>query len=278
MCNYAVGALTVLDDEGSVLGNTSERDLVRAIAEHGAKSLQMTVADFMTCKVVTCSPEDDMLQTLELMNAFGIRHMPVMKEGRPSTIIGLREFDAACQELKELASTDALTGIPNRRHFMSALSKDIERHRRNSSPLSLAIVSLDCCQKNGNNLAHEAGDELLVWLAQLLATEFRTYDGIGRLSDETFAILFPNSDLQAAEAACERLGRAVRREEAVTKYGGVPVTISQGLTSIHRYRVSADEILDVAEALLAEAKNTGRDRIKSRSYLMVTNSGVSFSV
>ncbi len=278
LCNYSVGALTVLDDEGSLLGIISERDLVRAIAEHGAKSLQMTVADFMTCKVVTCSPEDDMLQTLELMNTYGIRHMPVMKEGRPWTIIGLREFDAACQELKELANTDALTGIPNRRHFISVLSKDIERHRRNESPLSLAALSLDCCQKNGNGFDREAGDDLLVWLAQLLAKEFRTYDSIGRLSDETFAVMFSNSDIQEAEAACERLGRAVRREEAMTRYGGVPVTISQGLTSIHRYRVSANEILDVADALLTEAKNTGRNRINSRSYLLVTDSGVSFSV
>lgn len=276
--NHAVGALTVLGNGGALVGIISERDLVQAVAEHGARSLEMTVADFMTSKVITCSPEDDMLQTLEMMNANCIRHIPVMQDGRPSTIIGIREFDAACQELKELALTDALTGIPNQRHFMTTLTRDIERHRRNNSPFSVAVLSLDCCQGDIGDVAQDVGDDLLVWLAQLLMKQFRSYDGIGRLGDEKFAVMFPNSSIQEAEAACERLGRAVRREEATTRYGDIPVTISQGLTSIHRYRVPEQELLDVADVLLSEAKTNGRDRIISRSYLMVTDRGVSFSV
>lgn len=275
--NHGVGALTVLCDRGALAGIISERDIVQAVAKHGARSLEMTVADFMTSEVITCSLEDDMLQTLEMMNANCIRHIPVMKEDRPSTIIGIREFDAACQELKELALTDALTGIPNRRHFMTTLTRDIERHRRNNAPFSLAVLSLDCYQGDIGDSAQDVGDDLLVWLAQLLMKEFRTYDGIGRLGDEKFAVMFPNSSMQEAEAACERLGRAVRREEATTRYGGMPVTISQGLTSIHRYWVPEEEFLDVAETLLSEAKTTGRGRIISRSYLLVTDSGVSFS-
>lgn len=278
LSSHAVGALTVLDDGKALVGIISERDLVQAVAEHGAKSLEMTVADFMTREVKTCSFEDDMLQVLEMMNACRIRHIPVMKDGRPSTIIGIREFDAACQELKELALTDALTGIPNRRHFISTLNKGIERHRRNNAPLSVAVLSLDVCQRNNGDFAENECDDLLVWLAQLLTTQFRTYDDIGYLGDKKFAVLFSNSDIQEAEVACERLRRAVRREEATTRYGDIPVTVSQGLTSIHGYRVSGEEFAHVAEDLLSEALTTGCGRIISRSYLMVTNSGVSFSV
>lgn len=275
---HAVGALTVLDEGGMLVGIVSERDLVRACAEHGNAMMEMAVAEFMTREVVTCSPEDDMLQTLEMMNANCIRHIPVMKQGRPSTIIGIREFDAACQELKELALTDALTGIPNRRHFTTTLNKEIERHRRNNAPLSVAMLSLDVCQGVNCDFAQDAGGDLLVWLAQLLTKQFRTYDGIGRLGDEKFAVMFPNSDIHEAEAACERLGRAVHREDATTRYGDFPVTISQGLTSIHRYRVSGEEFMDVADTLLSEAQTSGRNCVVARTYLSVIDRGVSFSL
>lgn len=273
-----VGALTVLDDNGTLVGVVSERDLVAAFAEHGGASEGMTVADFMTRKVITCTPEDDMLETLELMNERRIRHIPVVVKGRPTTMISIREFDAACQELKELASTDALTGVPNRRHFMTTLDKEIQRHRRFNAPLAVAMLDLDKFKRINDNYGHDAGDDVLVWFARLLTKHFRTYDGIGRLGGEEFAVIFPNSDINDAAAACERLGRIVRREEAPTSSGDLRVTVSQGLTSIHGYQVPGRELLKTADTLLYEAKDTGRDRVVSRSHLTMTDRGVSFAV
>lgn len=271
---HAVGAMTVLDDNGALVGVVSERDLVAAFAEHGGASVSMTVADFMTREVITCAPEDDMLDTQELMNANGIRHIPVMKAGRPTTMISIRDFDTACRELKELAATDALTGVPNRRHFMSTLDKEIQRHRRFNAPLAVAMLDLDHFKRVNDNYGHDAGDDVLVWFARLLTMQFRTYDGVGRLGGEEFAVILPNSCIKDAAAACERLGRAVRRNEAPTSAGDLRVTVSQGLTSIHGDILPGRELLKTADALLYEAKTSGRDRVVSRPYLEVTDSSV----
>lgn len=273
----AVGALTVLGEDDALVGIVSERDLVAAFAKHGAAVADLTVADLMTREIITCAPEDDMLETLEMMNANRIRHIPVMKDGRASTMIGIREFDAACSELKELVWTDPLTGVPNRSHFLSTLDKEIQRHRRFNAPLAVAKLDLDRFQGIKDDYGDATGDDVLVWFAQLLSKEFRTYDGIGRLSDEGFAVILPNSDILDATAACERLGRVVSRDEAPTSSGYLNVTISQGLTSVHGYQVPGPELLNTAETLLSEAKATGPNRVIARSHLTVTDRGVSFA-
>lgn len=275
---HAVGALTVLDDNGSLVGIASERDLVAAFAEHGGATVGMAVADFMTREVITCTPADDILEILEMMNARRFRHIPVMKAGRPSTMIGIREFDVACTELKDLAATDALTGVPNRRHFMSVLEKEIQRHRRFNAPLSVVMLDLDRFKRVNDTYGHDAGDDVLVWFARLLTKQFRTYDGIGRLGGEEFAVIFPNSDIRDATEACERLGRSVRRSEAPTSAGDLRVTVSQGLTSIHGDLLPGRELLRTADTLLYEAKTAGRDRVIARSHFTATDGGLSIAV
>ncbi len=275
---HTVGALTVLDESGQLVGIASERDLVAAFAEHGGASVGMTVADFMTREVITCAPEDDILEILEMMNARGFRHIPVMKAGLPLTMIGIREFDVACRELKELASTDALTGVPNRRHFMSILEKEIQRHRRFNAPLSVAMLDLDHFKRVNDDFGHDAGDDVLVWFARLLTQQFRTFDGIGRLGGEEFAVILPNCDLRDATEACERLGRTIRRNEAPTSAGDLRVTVSQGLTSIHGEVLPGRQLLKTADALLYEAKSGGRDRVVARSHEEAINAEVKIAV
>ncbi len=276
--DHTVGALTVLDGAGNLVGIASERDLVSAFAQHGGASVGMTVADFMTRKVVTCAPEDDILEVLEMMNARGFRHIPVVKAGRPLTMIGIREFDVACRELKELASTDALTGVPNRRHFMTTLEKEIQRHRRFNAPLSVAMLDLDRFKRVNDDFGHDAGDDVLVWFARLLTQQFRTFDGIGRLGGEEFAVILPNCDIRDAFEACERLGRVVRRNEAPTSAGDLRVTVSQGLTSIHGEVLPGRELLKTADTLLYEAKTGGRDRVVARSHLELPDNGLAIAV
>lgn len=272
---HTVGALTVLDDDGNLAGIMSERDLVAAFAEHGDVSANMTVGDFMTRDVITCAPEDDILEILEMMNARRFRHIPVIKAGRAITMIGIREFDVATQELKELASTDALTGVPNRRHFMTTLEKEIQRHRRFNAPLSVAMLDLDRFKQVNDVYGHDAGDDVLVWFARLLTQQFRTFDGIGRLGGEEFAVIFPNSDVRDATAACERLGRMVRRNQAPTSAGDLRVTVSQGVTSIHGDVLPGRDLLKSADELLYEAKTTGRDRVVAREHKVMVENAVS---
>jgi len=84
-----IGAAIVSESGTSVDGIISERDLVRALAEHGAETLAMTVADLMTKGVVTCAPDDTIAHVAKLMTQRRIRHVPVMEVGKLAGIVSV---------------------------------------------------------------------------------------------------------------------------------------------------------------------------------------------
>lgn len=73
-----IGAMVVLGENGNFVGVVSERDIVRGIAEHGADCLEMTVADLMTQRPITCTPDDSIARVAAIMTENRIRHIPVM--------------------------------------------------------------------------------------------------------------------------------------------------------------------------------------------------------
>ena len=81
-----IGSMLVLDVEGSVAGIVSERDLVRALASHGAKAMELEARQVMTRDVVTCDPDDSIDQVMQVMTAGRFRHLPVVQRGE---LIGL---------------------------------------------------------------------------------------------------------------------------------------------------------------------------------------------
>ena len=84
-----IGAMVVLDEAGHMKGVISERDVVHGIAEHGARCLSMTVADLMTTRVVTCTPEDNIGRIARLMTENRIRHLPVVEGGKLSGMVSV---------------------------------------------------------------------------------------------------------------------------------------------------------------------------------------------
>ncbi len=91
LTTHRIGALVVTDDAGRLLGIVSERDLTKAIVQYAADMLDRHVTDVMTRKVVTCSPEDSVVEALYLMNSKGIRHIPILDGDRLSGIISVRD-------------------------------------------------------------------------------------------------------------------------------------------------------------------------------------------
>jgi CBS domain-containing protein len=108
-----IGALLIVDGERPVTGIISERDIVRAVAMHGAKALDEPVARFMTEKVVTCTGETSINDVMELMTQQKFRHIPVLESGRLSGIVSigdvvklrLEEVEAETQAIKEYIAT-----------------------------------------------------------------------------------------------------------------------------------------------------------------------------
>lgn len=261
---HNIGALLVTDDTAAVVGVVSERDLVRAIAEIGDGIVGRPVAEIMTCAVITCTPRDNVVDTLAMMNEKRIRHMPVLDDGKPLAMISIREFDHACRQLQIQSRTDELTGLANRRYFMEMLDTELARGKRYDMPLSLAILDIDHFKHVNDTFGHDAGDRVLCDLAKVLVRELRTFDGIGRLGGEEFAILFPNTSAENAKLACERLITAIRAQEVVTDEGTIRFTASFGLTDAAGDTPDGRALLNAADKLLYQAKGEGRNRVVAR--------------
>lgn len=87
-----IGAVVVIDPDRNLIGIVSERDVVRAVAEHGADAMKRTAEDLMTRKVVTVSPESSVERAMEMMDAGYFRHLPVVQGGQLVGIVSIRDL------------------------------------------------------------------------------------------------------------------------------------------------------------------------------------------
>jgi diguanylate cyclase (GGDEF)-like protein len=259
--DHRVGAMIVLDEDGGLAGIVSERDLVRAITQFGSKFPTLTVGDIMTRRVITCSREDDILETMKVMNANHIRHMPVMEGNKPLALISIREFDYFYMQLQNQAHTDDLTGVANRRHFLEVLNKELARHRRHGTPFAVAVLDVDHFKNVNDTFGHDAGDRVLCAIARCLIDTLRTYDGVGRIGGEEFGILLPNTPLQGAEETCKRLLARLRSEEITVDSGTIRVTASIGVSAPTALTKTPEAIIKAADQNLYAAKAAGRNRV-----------------
>ena len=158
-------------------------------------------------------------------------------------------------EVRKLARTDALTGLPNRRGLDEELPRELARARRHHNPVCAVMLDLDHFKEVNDASGHAAGDTLLqevasAWRKTLRDTDFVAYYGfVARYGGEEFALVLPDCQLDQAMAVVERL-------RAATPSGR---TSSAGVARWNRTE-SADELLARADAALYHAKRSGRDR------------------
>ena len=161
------------------------------------------------------------------------------------------------------AMTDDLTGLVNRRRFISALEAELERSASLGGPLSVILVDLDDFKLINDHFGHHAGDRVLRAFAALLEAHIRDVDVAGRLGGEEFALLLPEADLSGAAATAERLRRALDNGPiAHADAHEFNVTASFGVTQFALGQ-SADELLRIADAALYRAKAEGKNRVCS---------------
>lgn len=165
-------------------------------------------------------------------------------------------------ELVRQATTDMLTGLPNRRNFLELASQEIMRSRRYRKQLSVLMIDLDEFKSINDSYGHQTGDAVLVKFAKICGKSMRTIDITGRLGGEEFAILLPETEETEALDAAERL-RCNVAEEAVNGEDGKTVhfTISIGLATLPPTSDDIDVLLSAADKALYEAKRSGRNRV-----------------
>lgn len=163
-------------------------------------------------------------------------------------------------ELSELAYTDPLTHVHNRRHAMETLEKEIARVRRgNSSVLSVALVDVDKFKRINDKFGHLIGDQCLYEIAQGIREELRIVDSVGRYGGEEFLLIFPDTPVAGAAICCERIRKRIESESS-ENHPEYTLTISIGVAEIMADD-TLESLLDRADKLLYEAKESGRNCI-----------------
>lgn len=169
------------------------------------------------------------------------------------------ELRLAYQRIEELAQTDELTGLPNRRSIVKLLDDEIARSRR-GTPCSVAMIDIDWFKRINDGYGHPAGDEVLRTLAITVFASIRANDQFGRFGGEEFLLLLPDTARDEAGLIVERLRKMVAELDWHAFAIDMAVTISAGVATLAPDD-SSDTILSRADRALYAAKADGRNRI-----------------
>lgn len=170
------------------------------------------------------------------------------------------ELKAVIAQADEVSHTDALTFLPNRRHIIADLQKEVIFSDRYGTPLTISMLDIDHFKKINDTYGHIVGDDVLRSLAGELRDHIRYPDTIGRYGGEEFLIVLPHSTLRAANQQAERLCRHVRSLEIKSGEQEIAITVSVGVAQYKIHNEDWQGLLNRADAALYEAKNSGRDR------------------
>jgi len=165
-------------------------------------------------------------------------------------------------EMFRLATTDALTGVHNRRYFLEQLGQALSRMTRFREPATLLMTDLDHFKHVNDVHGHAAGDAVLRHFAAITRATLRKIDFVGRLGGEEFAIFLPGSDAAGALETAERLRSRLAESPAQTPVGPILVTVSIGVTQVTDYDLTPDPLLSRADHALYAAKAAGRNRVE----------------
>ena len=173
-----------------------------------------------------------------------------------------QELTKANLQLKELANTDELTGISNRRDLLSKLNQAISLAHRYNAPLSLLSLDIDFFKKINDTYGHDVGDMVLKHFVKIVSKTIRTNDYFGRMGGEEFAIILNNTSFEDALVVAEKIRQAVSDEIYHTQEGTpLPLTISIGMSMLLESDSKA-EIIKRSDIALYQAKELGRNRVK----------------
>ncbi len=174
----------------------------------------------------------------------------------------IRELEESKKALAELATTDSLTKLRNRRSFYTQAEQNLNACRRYGKDMSLLLLDIDHFKKVNDTFGHHAGDEVLVEVARLLMHMVRGVDTVARFGGEEFAVLMPETNRLGAAVLGERIRAAIERAQINVDGRHIPVTVSIGISTLAAEDIeSIDQMLNIADQRLYLAKNGGRNRI-----------------
>ncbi len=179
-----------------------------------------------------------------------------------------RQLEESLHREKEMASTDPLTGLANRRRFRLVLDRMYAEAMRYGYDLTCCMCDLDQYKKLNDTLGHQVGDDMLRAAADLINASLRSSDVAARYGGDEFVLLLPHTSVERAESVCERIRRQVALHTQKYHKDDVFVTMSVGIASLNSdHPTDADKLVALADRALYIAKEHGKDRICALSRL-----------
>jgi len=248
----------------------------------------------IVCSVTPLSDLDKkLLEIFASKMTIGFQNLRLYENLEERVEIRTQELRAANQELTRLATTDALTGVLNRRAFMDALQAEVGRSKRYSHPLSLLILDIDYFKNVNDTYGHVAGDQVLKRMTQVALQTLRECDHFSRFGGEEFATLLPESNLEAAKQAAERIRLAIQEESVQYNDESINITISIGVAELSETNSSesdcsktngsesnssesnssenngnGDKLISLADKRLYQAKKSGRNQYSAEDLVI----------
>jgi two-component system cell cycle response regulator len=163
----------------------------------------------------------------------------------------------------EMAITDALTGLFNRRYMESHLATLVEQAASRGKPLAALVIDIDYFKSINDTHGHDAGDDVLRDFALRIKRSIRGIDLACRYGGEEFVLVMPETDMAVAAMVAERLRRRIAGEPFAIQEGAkaIPVTISIGIAALRGKEETAASLLKRADQALYRAKRDGRNRV-----------------
>ncbi len=208
-------------------------------------------------------------------NAYSQRHMMLLEQ-LASQIAMSVENSRLYAEASKKARIDELTGLLNRRSLDELIVAEISRHSRYGGTFSIIILDLDGFKAFNDSYGHPAGDKLLARIGNILKSTIRSADQAFRYGGDEFAILLPNTPIDATNLVAERTRKQVASK---TRTNDISITASLGLASWPADGIGPAEVIAAADAALYQAKRSGGNKIYCASgTLLPTNDTITSSM
>jgi len=172
----------------------------------------------------------------------------------------IRQLESELAQVSDQIHTDQLTGILNRRGMDDIFARELQRADSNKVPLCVALLDIDNFKKLNDTLGHQAGDQALIHLAQVIKESLRPSDNVARYGGEEFVIVLPDTPLKEGVEAVERLQREMTKKFFLNNNERILVTFSAGVALLGNEE-DQEDVIGRADKAMYIAKTTGKNRV-----------------
>ncbi len=191
----------------------------------------------------------------------------------------LRDVEQERRRAEELSQLDPLTGLANRRHFLTEVEREFRRKTRLHQSLAVMLLDLDHFKAVNDTLGHAIGDQVLQKIAGIIGSAVRSSDRVCRYGGEEFAVLLPETDYNSAILLGKRLLQSIAQADIMTGKGPVFISASMGIAALDGEETETIEVLlERADEALYMAKNSGRNQLRVWRLLVKTPESWSFEL